>query len=46
MTYEEGEIQGLYNNFFNVFDVKQRATIRYKARVVRPDDRLASINLF
>ena len=34
-TYEKGETQSFYNEFFDIFGVRQRSVTRYEERVHR-----------
>ena len=36
-TYEKGETQSFYNDFFQVFGVKRRTVARYEAHVAKLD---------
>ena len=43
-AYEKGETQSLYNEFFEVFDVRRRSVARYY--IVKLDNRSGFIDLF
>ena len=45
-TYERGETQSFYNDFFQVFGVKRRTVARYEAHVAKLDNRSGFIDLF
>ena len=45
-TYEKGETQSFYNDFFQVFGVKRRSVARYEAHVAKLDNRSGFIDLF
>ena len=45
-TYEKGETQSFYNDFFRVFGVKRRSVARYEAHVAKLDNRSGFIDLF
>ncbi len=45
-TYEKGETQSFYNDFFNVFGVKRRTVARYEEHVKRLDNSSGYIDLF
>ena len=45
-TYEKGETQSFYNDFFRVFGVKRRTVARYEAHVAKLDNRSGFIDLF
>ncbi len=45
-SYEKGETQSFYNDFFNVFGVKRRSVARYEERVQRLDSSTGYIDLF
>ena len=45
-TYEKGETQSFYNDFFKVFGVKRRTVARYEAHVAKLDNRSGFIDLF
>ena len=45
-TYEKGETQSFYNDFFQVFGVKRRTVARYEAHVAKLDNRSGFIDLF
>ena len=45
-TYEKGEAQSFYNDFFEVFDVKRRSVARYEEHVQKLDNSSGFIDLF
>ena len=45
-SYEKGETQSFYNEFFGVFGVKRRSVARYEEHVRKLDDRAGFIDLF
>jgi hypothetical protein len=45
-TYEKGEAQSFYNDFFEIFDVKRRSVARYEKRVQKLDNSSGFIDLF
>ena len=45
-TYEKGEAQSFYNDFFEIFDVKRRSVARYEEHVKRLNNRSGFIDLF
>ena len=45
-TYEKGETQSFYNEFFDIFGVKRRSVARYEEHVKRLDDTHGFIDLF
>ena len=45
-SYEQGETQSFYNDFFQIFGVKRRTVARYEAHVKKLDDRSGFIDLF
>ena len=45
-SYERGETQSFYNEFFEVFGVRRRTVARYEAHVAKLDDRSGFIDLF
>ena len=45
-TYEKGETQSFYNEFFEIFGVRRRAVARYEEHVRRLDDTSGFIDLF
>ena len=45
-TYEKGETQSFYNEFFDIFGVKRRSVARYEEHVKRLDDTHGYIDLF
>ena len=45
-SYEKGETQSFYNDFFGVFGVKRRSVARYEEHVRKLDDRAGFIDLF
>ena len=45
-SYEKGETQSFYNDFFEVFDVQRRTVARYEAHVAKLDKRSGFIDLF
>ena len=45
-TYEKGEAQSFYNNFFEIFDVKRRSVARYEEHVKKFNNRSGFIDLF
>ena len=45
-TYERGETQSFYNDFFDIFGVKRRAVARYEEHVRRLDNSHGFIDLF
>ncbi len=45
-TYERGETQSFYNDFFNIFGVQRRAVARYEEHVRRLDNSHGFIDLF
>ena len=45
-TYEKGETQSFYNDFFRVFGVRRRSVARYEQHVTRLDDTSGYIDLF
>ena len=45
-SYEKGETQSFYNDFFQVFDVQRRSVAHYEARVAKLDNRSGFIDLF
>ena len=45
-SYEKGETQSFYNEFFEIFDVRRRSVARYEAHVEKLDNRHGFIDLF
>ena len=45
-SYEKGETQSFYNDFFRVFGVQRRAVARYEQHVAKLDNRSGFIDLF
>lgn len=45
-TYEKGEAQSFYNDFFEIFDVKRRSVARYEEHVQKLDNSSGFIDLF
>ena len=45
-SYEKGETQSFYNDFFAVFGVRRRTVARYEEHVKKLDDRSGFIDLF
>ena len=45
-SYEKGETQSFYNDFFQVFGVKRRSVARYEEHVAKLDNRSGYIDLF
>lgn len=45
-TYEKGETQSFYNDFFEVFGVKRRSVARYEEHVRKLDNSAGFIDLF
>ena len=45
-SYEKGETQSFYNDFFEVFGVKRRSVARYEEHVAKLDNRSGFIDLF
>ncbi len=45
-SYERGETQSFYNDFFEVFGVRRRTVARYEAHVAKLDERRGFIDLF
>ena len=45
-TYEKGEAQSFYNDFFEIFDVKRRTVARYEEHVQKLDNSSGFIDLF
>ncbi len=45
-TYEKGETQSFYNEFFHIFGVERRSVARYEEHVRRLDDTHGYIDLF
>ena len=45
-TYEKGETQSFYNEFFEIFGVRRRTVARYEEHVRRLDDTAGFIDLF
>ena len=45
-TYEKGETQSFYNEFFEIFGVRRRTVARYEEHVRRLDNRSGFIDLF
>ena len=45
-TYEKGESQSFYNEFFEIFGVRRRTVARYEEHVRRLDDTSGFIDLF
>lgn len=45
-TYEKGETQTFYNDFFAIFGVKRRSVARYEEHVKKLDNRSGFIDLF
>ncbi len=45
-TYEKGETQSFYNDFFGVFGVRRRSVARYEDHVRKLNDRSGYIDLF
>ena len=45
-SYEKGETQSFYNDFFDVFGVRRRSVARYEEHVAKLDDRYGYIDLF
>ena len=45
-TYEKGETQSFYNDFFEVFGVRRRSVARYEEHVAKLDNRYGFIDLF
>ena len=46
VTYEKGETQSFYNDFFQIFGVKRRSVARYEQHVRKLDNRSGFIDLF
>ena len=45
-TYEKGETQSFYNDFFEIFDVKRRSVARYEEHVKKLNNKPGFIDLF
>ena len=45
-TYEKGETQSFYNEFFDIFGVRRRSVARYEEHVKRLDNTSGFIDLF
>ena len=45
-SYEKGETQSFYNDFFQIFGVKRRSVARYEIHVQKLDNRSGFIDLF
>ena len=45
-SYEKGETQSFYNDFFQIFGVRRRSVARYEAHVTKLNDRQGFIDLF
>ena len=45
-TYERGETQSFYNDFFQIFGVRRRTVARYEEHVKKLDNRSGYIDLF
>jgi len=45
-TYEKGETQTFYNDFFSIFGVERRSVARYEEHVKKLDNRSGFIDLF
>ena len=45
-TYEKGETQSFYNDFFEIFGVRRRTVARYEEHVKKLDNRSGFIDLF
>ena len=45
-TYEKGEAQSFYNDFFEIFNVKRRSVARYEEHVQKLDNSSGFIDLF
>ena len=45
-SYEKGETQSFYNDFFEIFGVKRRTVARYEEHVKKLDDRSGFTDLF
>ena len=45
-SYEKGETQSFYNDFFRVFGVRRRSVARYEQHVAKLDDSSGFIDLF
>ncbi|MCY4051430.1 MAG: N-6 DNA methylase [Gammaproteobacteria bacterium] len=45
-SYEKGETQSFYNDFFQVFGVRRRTVARYEQHVAKLDNRSGYIDLF
>ena len=45
-TYEKGETQSFYNDFFEIFGIRRRTVARYEERVQRLDNTSGFIDLF
>ena len=45
-TYEKGETQSFYNDFFQIFGVERRSVARYEQHVRKLDNRSGFIDLF
>ena len=45
-SYEKGETQSFYNDFFEIFGVQRRSVARYEQRVAKLDNRSGFIDLF
>ena len=45
-SYEKGETQSFYNEFFEVFGVQRRSVARYEQHVAKLDDKSGFIDLF
>ena len=45
-TYEKGETQSFYNEFFDIFGVRRRTVARYEEHVRRLDNTYGFIDLF
>ena len=45
-SYEKGETQSFYNDFFQIFGIKRRTVARYEEHVKKLDDRSGFIDLF
>ncbi len=45
-SYEKGETQSFYNDFFEVFGVRRQSVARYEQHVAKLDNRSGFIDLF
>ena len=45
-SYEKGETQSFYNDFFEVFDVRRRSVARYEEHVAKLDNGRGYIDLY